>query len=430
MSQSPFQHDTWYRAVSLSERITTRRADTHKPSAGVVHAELAERRARRWRAQSPFTIDSYFSKRLALDGVSEEEFLSLLGEPSEAIADRFADPPGWLAELAEAFADFDPSASLPEHWRRHTTAGFLSLIAPLLDQGRDRLRQGIEELVQDDAELPFDLGTIDALLFAELPKQLLPWLSRTMALELNVARLQGLLQGDSAEERFQSFLRRIQQRDNALALLQEYPVLARQLVQCIDRWAATSLEFLERLYSDWNAIRATFSPQRDPGVLTRIAGGMGDQHRGGRTVLIAQFSSGLKVVYKPRSLAIDRHVQALLAWMNEWGATPPFRTLQVLDRGSHGWAEFVSARGCASPEEVQRFYERQGSYLALLYILGATDFHHENLIADGEHPMLIDLETLFQPSPAKIDRLRNLVYWISDYYRRACGRTTPPMVWT
>ena len=40
---------------------------------------------------------------------------------------------------------------------------------------------------------------------------------------------------------------------------------------------------------------------------------------------------------------------------------------------------------------MKRFYERQGGYLALLYMLQATDFHHENLIAAGEHPVLLDL---------------------------------------
>jgi type 2 lantibiotic biosynthesis protein LanM len=38
---------------------------------------------------------------------------------------------------------------------------------------------------------------------------------------------------------------------------------------------------------------------------------------------------------------------------------------------------------------------RQGGYLALLYALRATDFHYENLIACGEYPVLIDLESLF-----------------------------------
>jgi lantibiotic modifying enzyme len=34
-------------------------------------------------------------------------------------------------------------------------------------------------------------------------------LGRTMVLELNVARLQGLLEGNTQQERFQSFLQRL-----------------------------------------------------------------------------------------------------------------------------------------------------------------------------------------------------------------------------
>src|SRR5204863_5661877 len=44
-----------------------------------------------------------------------------------------------------------------------------------------------------------------------------------------------------------------------------------------------------------------------------------------------------------------------------------------------------------------RFYERLGGYVALMYALGGTDLHFENVLACGEHPMFIDLETLFQP---------------------------------
>ncbi|MEZ4294639.1 MAG: type 2 lanthipeptide synthetase LanM family protein [Polyangiaceae bacterium] len=41
--------------------------------------------------------------------------------------------------------------------------------------------------------------------------------------------------------------------------------------------------------------------------------------------------------------------------------------------------------------------------MLLAYVLGATDFHYENVIAAGEHPVLIDLETLFQPYPVKAE---------------------------
>ena len=198
-------------------------------------------------------------------------------------------------------------------------------------------------------------------------------------------------------------MRHLRRPEAARALFHEYPVLARQLTIALESFVACSLSFLERLCADWEAIRAAFSPDEDPGVLVAVAGGIGDKHRGGQSVLIATFRSGLRVVYKPRSLGVDVHVQELLEWLNARGDHPPFRTLTILDRGHYGWVEFVAARACASADEVRRFYERQGGYLALLHALAATDFHHENLIAAGEHPVLIDLETLFHPLTAGTD---------------------------
>jgi type 2 lantibiotic biosynthesis protein LanM len=129
--------------------------------------------------------------------------------------------------------------------------------------------------------------------------------------------------------------------------------------------------------------------------------GLSDRHDGGRSVAVLVFASGLRIVYKPKSLAVDRHLQILIARLNEWGdGLPPLRCLAILDQGAYGWMEHVAARPCETPEEVERFHERQGAWLALFYALEATDFHHENLIAEGEHPVPIDLETLFQPDLA------------------------------
>jgi type 2 lantibiotic biosynthesis protein LanM len=282
-------------------------------------------------------------------------------------------------------------------------ARFLEVIGPLFNQGRDRLRAGVEALSRTRTDLPFDPHTVEEVLGANLPRRLIMMLSGTIALELQVARLQGVLQGETSAERFQSFVDRVCQREHALALFREYPVLARQVLLRIDNWVAVSLEFLQRLCADWEALRTAFSPAKEPGVLVQVSGGMGDAHRGERAVLIATFSSGFQVVYKPRPLAVDVHFQELLTWLNQHGDHPPFRTVSILDRGTYGWVPFVAAQGCTSVHEVRRFYQRQGGYLALLYALEATDFHFENLIAAGEQPVLVDLETLFHPRAEKWD---------------------------
>src|SRR5699024_3493642 len=103
-----------------------------------------------------------------------------------------------------------------------------------------------------------------------------------------------------------------------------------------------------------------------------------------------------KLIYKPRSLAIDQHFQEFLSWMNDKGAKPKFKIMKVIDRTTYGWQEFIETKECMELEQVSRFYQRQGGFLAISYLLNATDFHSENIIASGEHPFFIDLESLFQ----------------------------------
>jgi type 2 lantibiotic biosynthesis protein LanM len=52
-----------------------------------------------------------------------------------------------------------------------------------------------------------------------------------------------------------------------------------------------------------------------------------------------------------------------------------------------------------SQEEAARYFERAGMLLCILYVVGGNDCIVENIIPHGEHPVLIDTETFFQPLP-------------------------------
>ncbi|MBR8834760.1 MAG: type 2 lantipeptide synthetase LanM family protein [Stigonema ocellatum SAG 48.90 = DSM 106950] len=398
MVQSLFNNSAWYRAATLKERIKS----LHNKSDLILHSsDAAKQKLKQWKLQPPFTntSESEFAQRLAIDEITENELLYLLSEPSETAQNHFAETPSWLIEIERAFSATPHTQILPspESLPETKMAGLMYIIEPLIIQGYKRLNEGIETLLPSSSDLPFDTSQIRNILFANLPMQLVGKLSRTMVLELHVARLQGKLTGHTPQERFESFLKLLRQGDTAISLLQEYPVLARQMLIAIENWVTFSLEFLQHLCADWDEICSTFSPDENPGLLIELKGGVGDTHQGGRSVLIAKFSSGFQVVYKPRTLAVDVHFQELLNWINNRGNHPPFRTLKILERGTYGWVEFVSASGCSSTEEIELFYQRQGGYLAILYVLEATDFHSENLIAVGEHPILVDLEALFHP---------------------------------
>ncbi|MFL6334562.1 MAG: type 2 lanthipeptide synthetase LanM family protein [Pyrinomonadaceae bacterium] len=395
------QRPDWYNALTLTERAALLRSGALAVGREAKsEAESAGEFLREWRAQAPFQSDSLFAQRLAQDGLTETDFVHILAAPAERLRDAIPAPPRWLCELSQAFLSTDAretqAPGLPPELAGAQSTAFLNAVTPLAIHFRARLSENIHALVRRRPEAPFDAATVLDLLYANVPAQLLGMISRTMVLELNVARLQGLLEGDTPAERFAGFAARLRESEVALALLAEYPVLARQLVLALEQWADSCLEFLARLCADRRELCRLFQIG-EAARLSEVEGGLGDAHRGGRCVIRVRFDTGHQLIYKPRPLSVDVHFQNLLAWLNERGARPAFRTLHILDRGTHGWVEFVHAKDCTSAAEVRHFYERQGGYLALLYVLEATDFHHENLIAAGEHPVLVDLETLFHP---------------------------------
>lgn len=296
-----------------------------------------------------------------------------------------------------------------------TTLSVVDQLAPfgaLLAAARATLRGRLGPLLAHfPPSAPVDLARLEALLLVVVCRDLERLLSPTLALEVNVARLEGRLNGVTPEERFADYLVQLGQPAQQQALQAEYPVLFQLAATRLDRWVTFSLEVIERLCQDWAAIRATLAPANSLtalpdhplGALQRIEPAQRTTKREGRAVLILTFTTGFKVVYKPRSLAIEAHFQALLTWLNDAGFTPAFRLLPLLDRGSYGWMAWVTAQPCYSQAELQRFYQRQGALLALLYALEATDLHLSNVIAYGEDPMLIDLEALFHPRDAEPD---------------------------
>jgi type 2 lantibiotic biosynthesis protein LanM len=394
-----------HRALTLSERAGRAVPLTEAPPPNPLNGAAAHRLAQ-WRDLSPFRSGGWLTRRLADAGLDEAAFAHLLAVPPEDLAVRPAARPDWMIEAADGLGAPAGEEELPltAELRQDPGAGFLELVRPQIARARHRLRAGIARIERP----PFDPVAVERMLAETLAYPLLSIIGRTLVLEMHVARLQGLLPGETPTERYTTFVERLRQPDNAAAILAEYPVLARQVVESLSLWVDASLELLERLAADWQEIRTAFFPGGHPGTLTAVDGGAGDRHRGGRAVRILGFTSGARLVYKPRPLAADAHFQDLLAWINAGGGLPELRTVQVLDRGSYGWMEHVTAAPCATAAEVALYHRRLGALLALLYALEATDCHYENLIAAGDQPVVVDLESLFhprmdRPEPARPD---------------------------
>ncbi len=382
------------RARYLTERVVPTLAETER--------NVAAERVDRWRDASALRDDDRFAQRLADVGLTESAFHALqIPEAAHADDAESSTPPPWLSRLTAAYTGDPPPAAMPPG--DVTISPDRGLLAPaqrLLDHTWCVLVDALEDARTATPGPTLGSATkLAGMLAKSLPLDVHRMLSRAAILELQIARFEERLAGDTPAARFTSFMEDAASAAGAIRFFEQYPVLARDLSVRCGQWITSSVELIERLLRDRDAIAEHFANGRPLGTVTSIEVGLSDRHNDGQSVAIITFSSGSGVVYKPRSLAVDAAFTGLLDWLNQRAedTLPPLRVPAVLERDGYGWAERVVAGACTHGAELIRYYQRQGAHVALLYALEATDFHHENVIACGEYPMLIDLETVLQP---------------------------------
>jgi len=181
------------------------------------------------------------------------------------------------------------------------------------------------------------------------------------------------------------------------SLFRRFPVLPRLWSLAIGQWREHIVELVNRIRKDQEAISRIFFRDRPIGKIKHIRPGLSDPHQGGRSVTLLEFEHG-RIIYKPRSGRSEAVWFELLQWMNNHGFAPKLRAARVLQRRSYLWMEYVQAAPCKNQAAVRRFYQRLGGMIAAAYLLKAVDCHRENVIAAGEHPVLVDVDALWHVS--------------------------------
>ena len=182
-----------------------------------------------------------------------------------------------------------------------------------------------------------------------------------------------------------------------IRLFEKRPVLARLLAVAAEQWEQFVLELVSRLDADFSAIVAHFFDCREPGRVLRLQLNNSDPHNGGQSVAILQFSSGERLVYKPRDLSTERAWGDLCGWLKVMRAPHEFPTTKVWRGQGYGWVSCVDAAPCRDEADGRAFFRRAGGLLSLIHALGGTDFHNENVVAAGAYVIPIDLETILRP---------------------------------
>ena len=379
------------RASTLDERLGPGFVpDTGSPDLGNVEAKLE-----RWRQVVAEGDESRFAARLAWDGLDLDRARRALGPVRW---DGRSPRPAWadtLATTLEATGPASGDGSAPGR-RAGEPVPFEELVVPFVATARAR-RDGqagrhvgafsTEALDALDHALLTTLAYLASRAFGEA------FLIFRTREQPALARRLGLLQGVGSRALYEKFVDAML-GGGMVAFFLEYAVLARLLATTAEFWVRNTAEFIERLATDRVELARAFNGGADPGLVVALRADLSDRHDGGRTVVGLTFASGLKLIYKPKSCATEAAYFRLLTWLNSVGSPFAFRCLRVSNRGNYGWVEHVDPGPCADGETARRYFGAAGALLAVLYALDATDCHHENVIASGEQPVLIDTETL------------------------------------
>lgn len=331
-------------------------------------------------------------RRLALDGV-QAEFVSLfLKKPCLSDTGKLPEWAGMLQRLSmkldnpvAGIADccfLDPKKPL----------AFQEIFVPLIEAARDELKHQAKDSYR------LASGSVQAAFERSLLSCICTLCYTTLLHEYSVFCIPLAAHGKGLTDftYYRDFVENTK-KIPLFTLLKKYPVLARLVATSIQHWVNWLTEFLTRFEADREEISRVFLSGEPIGKIAQVTPDLSDKHNEGRMVISLTLDSGFKLIYKPRSLAVEEAYFDMLSWFNTLGISLEFKTLKVLSRKDYGWVEFAQHTPCADIEGVGRYYRRAGNLLCLLYLCGAVDCHFENIIACGEYPVFIDVETLLQP---------------------------------
>lgn len=388
---------TGRRAAGLTSRIQAASGTSSAQAASrEAAAQLFKDRLELWMAEAADSNEELFAKRLEWDGIVVADAALFLRDESPLPAEE---RPAWLnfLELFSAPDEISPWAGVVAEVTVVSEAPFAAAFRPFL----------LAALTIFDPDGPSARPSWDSSIPAFAASGLLTELSRFTAPVLarrfqEYLKLRGALPDSTSSRHLRSFTEYLSQGSGWTNILLEYAALARLMSTVCVGWAEENRQFLTRLEADGAELSHVFnlggSGQGRVPALKAVKAGISDRHGGAGTVKLLEFSNGRKLVYKRRPLELEADFHQLLRALKAEGldCAPP--ALTVLPRKGYGWVEHAHAEPVADEAALELWFNKAGSLLCLMHLLGGNDGHMENVIATAEGPVLIDLETLLQPN--------------------------------
>ena len=226
--------------------------------------------------------------------------------------------------------------------------------------------------------------------------KLFMFFNKVFIIEMNIAKKNFGLKGNTSEERFIYFIKNFfRTKEQLLKFYYTYPVLTRIVTiktKFISDFIADAFKHLDINYKE---IQTLYDNEKLE-LIEEASVSEGDSHEKSKSVIIFTFSNNIKLVYKPRDLRVIKAYNSFVDCINESSALLDVAKINGLYYENYSFEKFIKYEQCKSEQEIKNYYKRFGHIVAIAHVLCANDLHSENLIAASQYPTIIDLETIIQ----------------------------------
>lgn len=343
-----------------------------------------------WRTEMSILSDEEFEEMLKYNDYKMNAFSFAVDKnPSEEINNLYkqkAKESQWYNTFIEIMENTDLNEVLdPER------AGMLFILRPFIDFVKKEISIFVSK---HDYHSIVSQNILESLI-EQFAISIAEVAQKSLVLELNLDRENEFLVGTTPEDRFVFFVNQYKDKDKLIDFFDKYIVLTRLLSTITPNFISNIKVLFNRIDKHKNDILQTFTIQ-DPLLLTDIKIGQGDTHNKGNTVIELIFNKNYKIIYKPKNLEISKLYNEIIEYFNKKDDVLDMKIVKGIYEDDYSFEEFIPYEQCYNKVQLAHYYERFGQVMAILYLLNASDMHLENLIANGEYPVAIDLETLFQ----------------------------------
>lgn len=206
---------------------------------------------------------------------------------------------------------------------------------------------------------------------------------RVLIADIHSQKEQGALFGEDSREEYEDYQRRfLSDRWYIETLCRRYPEMKRLLCLKIEA-------VVRQIRQICRSAREDFPGHK----LETVVCGLSDAQKGGLTEARVCFDDQSVYYYKPRDLKKEK-------WFREFygefcrEAGVPLKEILILCRKEYGWQGEAKQENCIDEAGVRRYFQRMGVLLFLCYLLGISDMYGKNIVASGEYPIPVHLETL------------------------------------